>query len=201
MSDVSLDKTLSAMALPDSALSRERRGVLGDIYQSYWPELCRYIRATFGAGPPDPEDIVQQAFLSFALHGEPQGIGNPRAYLYRTARNIAVDHGRRAARHDRLKRLAFPAPGDEISGDFDPERVLMGRGELKILEAAIYSLSERDRTFFLLNRLEGVSFAEIARRTGVSASGARLIVERSLETCQAAMKAAERAQRGSPSDD
>jgi RNA polymerase sigma-70 factor (ECF subfamily) len=191
MSDASLEKALSATALSGRALSRERRGFLDDIYQDYWPELCRYINKTFGAGPPDPEDIVQQAFVNFAMHENSHGIANPRAYLYRTARNIAVDHERRVQRHNRLQRLACPAPDEEFTDDFDPERVLMGRGELKILEAAINSLSDRDRTFFLLNRLEGLSFAEIARRTGMSASGVRLIVERSLQTCQEAMRVAE----------
>lgn len=174
------------------AISRERMGILTDVYHRYRPELCRYISRRFGAGPPDPEDIVQQAFVRFAARRDLQAVANPRAYLYQVARNIAVDHERERQRHRRFVRQTVPLLEGEVTHDFDVELVLLGRDELKIVKAAILALPERDRIFLLLNRLEGVSFAEIARRTGMSASGVRLIVEQALSACQAAINKADR---------
>lgn len=50
MSVAPVDKAITAISLSDTAPPCDRRGLLGDIYQSYWPELCRYINKTFGAG-------------------------------------------------------------------------------------------------------------------------------------------------------
>jgi hypothetical protein len=41
-----------------------RARVLGPLYASCWAELCSYLKRTFGVGPPDPQDVAQQAFGS-----------------------------------------------------------------------------------------------------------------------------------------
>lgn len=35
------------------------------LYEADWEELVRYVRRTFGRGPPGPEDVVQAAFADF----------------------------------------------------------------------------------------------------------------------------------------
>lgn len=55
------------------------------IYRQYWSELCNYVLKTFGAGPPDPEDVAQAAFAKFAALENTDNIENKRAYLYSTA--------------------------------------------------------------------------------------------------------------------
>lgn len=170
------------------AKSASRQGFLHDIYGRYWQELCHYFMSRYGEGPPEPQEIVQEAFTHFAALQDPQSVDNPRAFLYRTAINIAIDHKRKVTRHHRLLAADSSFLGQDACDELSPERVTLGKDELQILEAAIMTLPERDRTFFLLNRLEDVSFAEIARRTGMSASGVRLIVERALETCQTAVR-------------
>lgn len=192
MSEVSASKRLNPVA-PASGIDRaSRRRFLQTVYDTYWPELCRYLTSRFGEGPPDPQDVVQQAFTQLATMDQPEKLENPRAFLYRTAINTAIDHKRRAQRRSRILRSVYPATGEEISDDLGPERVLLAKHELEVLERAILALPERERTFFLLNRLEGMSFAEIARRTGRSESGVRLIIERALAKCQAALRRSER---------
>jgi RNA polymerase sigma factor (sigma-70 family) len=165
---------------------------LQSVYARYWPEICHYLRGRFGAGPPEPQDIAQHAFAQLAALSNPQSIVNPRAFLYRTAINAAIDHRRSLRRHDRLlNTLVRPQSAEDVH-DLGPERVLLGQEQLAILEQAVMALPERDRTFFLLNRYEGVSFAEIARQTGMSPSGVRLIVEQALASCQIALRCAER---------
>jgi RNA polymerase sigma factor (sigma-70 family) len=183
-----------------SAISSARAGAgqgaqntfLQSLYARYWPEICHYLRGRFGAGPPEPQDIAQQAFAQLAALSNPQSITNPRAFLYRTAINAAIDHRRNQRRRERLLDTVVRPEAEEDIHDPGPERVLLGQEQLSILEEAVMALPERDRTFFLLNRYEGVSFAEIARQTGMSPSGVRLIVEQALASCQVALRAAER---------
>lgn len=171
---------------------RSRHRFLQTVYDQYWPELCRYLASRFGEGPPDPQDVVQQAFTQLAAMDKPEKVENPRAFLYRAAINTAIDHKRRTQRRSRILRTEYPAAQEEFSDDLGPERVLLGKDELRVLERAILALPERERVFFLLNRLDGLSFAEIARRTGRSESGVRLIVERALAKCQSALRKSER---------
>jgi hypothetical protein len=72
--------------------------------------LCSYLERTFGVGPPDPQDVAQQAFLRYAsLNTEVDAITNARAYLKRSAYNIVVDEYRRLAvmRGDRASHRLF----------------------------------------------------------------------------------------------
>ena len=68
---------------------------IAELYASYRSELCSYLRRKFGAGRPEAEDVVHQAFTSFAALHEPALVQNPRAYLYRASYHILIDERRR----------------------------------------------------------------------------------------------------------
>jgi len=156
------------------------------LYRRHWSELLAYARRTFGAGPPEPEDIVQATFARFAALPANTEVANPRAFLFRTAHNIGVD-----ARRSQIRAgvAAFdPQISPNDGRDFSPEDVLVSRDELARLEAAIATLRPRQRTALLMHRLDGLSFAEIGRRMGVSPSGARKLVEQGFAASMDAMK-------------
>jgi hypothetical protein len=49
------------------------------------------IRATFGFRAADPQDVAHSAFARYVSIDVRQAVENPRAFLYTTARNIALD--------------------------------------------------------------------------------------------------------------
>lgn len=167
---------------PEADQIQEHRPWLSALYQRYWQELCRFIHAKFGAGPPEPEDVAQLAFTKLAAHKNPEEIHDPRAFLYQIARNIAVDYGRYSGRRERILRESIQVSVEKCD-DFSPERVLISKEEFSSLEAAIKKLPPRHRSFLLMNRLENLSYAEIGRRAGMSPSGVRRIVEQALTQC------------------
>ena len=69
--------------------------LLGRLYDRHWGELVHYVVAKFGTGPPDPEDVVQTAFVRYAAAPNNGEIKNERAFLYKTVRNVVPDHKRR----------------------------------------------------------------------------------------------------------
>jgi RNA polymerase sigma-70 factor (ECF subfamily) len=147
--------------------------------------LCRFLAAKFGAGPPDPEDVAQGAFLKLFELPNPKRITNPRALLYRTAINIMLDHKRMQARRQRIVQSTAPTLEDDVGAHCNPEAELLGKEGLAVLERTIINLPPRHRAYFLANRLDNLSYAEIARRTGASLSCVRKIVEEALTVCQA----------------
>lgn len=114
-------------------------------------------------------DLTQETFLRFAEQGSRTTIVDDRSYLYRTARNLAIDHVRRIGRHrtdstthDDLADLPENLPG--------PEQIVDGRQRLDRLRAIVEELPKRTRQVFVLNRIEGLTYSEIAGRLGISIS-------------------------------
>lgn len=151
------------------------------LYRDYFSELLAFVRGKVGQGPPDPEDIIQVAFERIANHRAPETIENKRAYLYRTASNEIMTFRRRAAvRH---KHAVREIEVQEIFGQDDgltPERVLLEKEAIEAVMQAVDVLPARRRRLLLLNRVEGLSYAAIARRFNVSETTVRVQVKKAL---------------------
>jgi len=157
------------------------------LYKAYFSELTGYIRAQFGNGPPDPDDIAQAAFLRFSSVESGQIIRNPRAFLYATARNLVIDHKRRQKTHSTYADEIFSRDKkkfDEIS----PERVLIDRERFAIMRTVIKALPETERRVVLMHRLQSRTYADIARELDMSESGVRRAVARAIEAIDQALK-------------
>jgi RNA polymerase sigma-70 factor (ECF subfamily) len=83
------------------------------------------------------------------------------------AHNIAVDEHRRAASALRTTRGFFLQQGHKTD-DLTPDRILMAKERLSVLRNAIQQMPTARRQSLLMNRLQGLCCAEIARRTGYS---------------------------------
>ncbi|MGA1810303.1 MULTISPECIES: RNA polymerase sigma factor [Sphingobium] len=119
-------------------------------------------------GAPEAEDIAQESWARVS-NGISNGgtISNIRGYLFKVARNLMIDHRRREALgvetwapDDAIARIADPRPSAETQ--------LITRDELRRMDAIISAMPSRPRQVFRLSRFEGLSFAEIDRRLGVS---------------------------------
>jgi RNA polymerase sigma factor (sigma-70 family) len=180
-----------SVAMADRSLKSGSASTIDALYTRHWSELCNYVKKTFGAGPPEPEDVVQQAFVSLAAVADLQAVQNVRAYLYRTAHNIVVDERRRASSRNEAVIALFPQL-QQKSDDLTPESVLMAKERLAVLKDAIRALPEERRRSFIFNRLHGLSCAEIARRTGYSDSAVKKHIALAMDALEAALTAAER---------
>ena len=124
------------------------------------PALLRRVQRILG-GDNGAEDVIQAVWFKARGVDDSQAIDNPRAYLYRLAANLATDHGRESSRRNRLLADHYLWGADEV---ISTEEQAMAQDELqRVLDAA-----EPPRTIFRLNRLQGLTQAEIARRLGVS---------------------------------
>lgn len=109
------------------------------------------------------QDIYERV-CEAALRQRPH---NTKAFLFTTARNLLIDRVRgariipiEAAIDWETLNVAIDAPG--------PERVLMAREELQLLQVALDRLPPRCREAVLLKQVEGLSRRDIAARMGVS---------------------------------
>jgi RNA polymerase sigma-70 factor (ECF subfamily) len=158
---------------------------LGFLYRRYREEILRFLRRTFGSGPPDPEDVVQIVFEKYAATAHDAPVHNTRAFLFRSARNFVIDERRRQSVRSEYA-VATQATADR-SDDLDAERVLEAQQRWAVIESAIGQLDTRSREMLLMNRLHGLSCAEIARRKGCSATLVKSIIARALVACHQAL--------------
>lgn len=134
------------------------------LFCRYNGELKRYLRRR-GASAETAADLTQETFLRL-LTAAPLGpVDSVQAYIFRTANNLSID----LARRQRL--LPFLDNGEEVLDRIvdeapSPERVVVSRQELAILQAALNQVPEKPRSVFLA-RLDGQTFEEIGRSVGV----------------------------------
>jgi RNA polymerase sigma factor (sigma-70 family) len=127
-------------------------------------------------------DLAQDLFLKLpnvksAIPDQSQ----VRAYLFRMAGNLAIDHLRAEARKAKL------LIGTEVLFEdacAQPDTVAVGRDELRQVEIALSELPARCREVLILARVHGLEHREIARRLGVSLSLVEKYQRRALRHCR-----------------
>lgn len=133
-----------------------------------WLALLQAVRRAV-RGADSAEDLLHSAFIRLSEYKGRDAVENPSAFLVRTAANLAVDERRR-------QRVRRENPIDisemlEISDGqpLHPE-VLAARERLDSVMAALESLGPRTREIFLLHRLDGLKYREIAARLDITVS-------------------------------
>ncbi len=97
---------------------------------------------------------------------------NARALAFHIAMNLAVDYQRKASVRSRYLADEGAECFSEVpsSRQSQPEHILIARQRLDVLRGALDELSPECRTVFLLHGVEGLKYAEIAARLGISVS-------------------------------
>jgi RNA polymerase sigma factor (sigma-70 family) len=151
------------------------------VVTSQHQSVLRFLRRR-GATPQDALDIAQDTYVRFLRYEGVTGIESPAAMLFRIAGNVAADHGRAAAL--RGKTRSFDAHDAEIASEHpSAEREVAAEQVLTAVRSAIAGLSPRCRTVFLLSRLDGLTYLEIAARCGISVKMVEKHVSHALRAC------------------
>jgi RNA polymerase sigma-70 factor (ECF subfamily) len=130
-------------------------------------KLHRLLRAR-GRSTDDADDLIQEAFLRLQLYCRQHRVDKVEAFLVRTVLNLSNDLHRlrqRAATASRtLQTLnlmdSMPSADDVFASEERLRRMKMG----------LDRLSPRRREVFVLNRIEGYSFTQIAEQLGITLS-------------------------------
>jgi RNA polymerase sigma-70 factor, ECF subfamily len=111
------------------------------------------------------EDLCQETFIKFWLFRNKLDLtSSPKAYLFRIARNLALNHITRkppVSSYDEDENLL-------ISISKNPEKDYETYALVDDLQKALNMLPERCRTTFILSRYEGLEYSEIAESMNVS---------------------------------
>lgn len=147
------------------------------------PALLRFLRNRISP-QEDAEEAAQDSFMRLLRYQYSKPAFAWRFLLYRIATNIITDH----ARHVRSHHVAQHVPLDDLAiaaSEPSQERQVSGEQELALLRAAILDLPPKCRQVFLLNRVQGMSYAQIARHLGISVKMVEKHIHKAVTLCLA----------------
>ena len=158
---------------------KERNRVIEGLVAEYGDALTRYfMRRSFDL--PEAEEMTNELFFRLVRRVTTEPHQNLGALLFHSAANLVKDRFRRAS-----ARRAFLAANADLDANntevISPERVLQGKQSLQSILALLDTLDKRSKDMFLLHRVEGLKYAEIAAIYGISVSA----VEKHIMKCLA----------------
>src|SRR5688572_11374300 len=143
--------------------------------------------AGFLRAQQDIEDVAQEAYLRAYMAEQRESIEQPKAFLFRVAKNLALT---RLTRKSRQITDYIEDAGDSVV----METAAASDEELEAQQCfgmyceAVAALPEKCRQVFLLRKVHGLGHKEIAERMGLSVSSVEKYLREGILACQAHLR-------------
>lgn len=136
------------------------------LFLAHQHRLFRYFLRAVGE-TDTARDLTQDVFVRVSRTQVPQvEDGQARAWLFRIARNLVLDHHRK-----RVTRVASPGSASE-------ESRLPSQDVALAVNAALAALADLDRDVFLMREIAGLGYDEISRACGLTPDAVRSRIHR-----------------------
>lgn len=152
------------------------------VLNASYEDLKVFLLRKFGC-PVLAEDVVQETWLRIRGLQRRPATERARAYLFRMAVNLAIDHLR--SEQVRARHLDATSVFEDVPGDIpSPDRIVDYQQRVAILRDAVEELPPRRREVFKLHKFDGLSHAQIASRLGISRNMVEKHIIRGLAHCR-----------------
>jgi RNA polymerase sigma factor (sigma-70 family) len=146
------------------------------LFQDFYPSLCRFLECLLGGHVALAQDLAQESFLQ--LHRTAWGTlsaGEARFWLYRVARNFAINEFRKGQTRyklfDRVVEVMSPRARN-------PEEEYEAKEQQRLVLEMWRSLPEAQRVALLLREQEQLSYREIGTVLNISESKVKVDIYR-----------------------
>jgi RNA polymerase sigma-70 factor (ECF subfamily) len=137
----------------------------------------------------DAQEVAQEVYLKLLTLSDTTTIDSPRAFLFRSASNLAVDRLR-------MRNVRTNAPMDPDNDDWHgtpiPEQHASALEQWRDLHQALGELPPKTSRAFVMHVLEGKDFAAVAQDMKLSERMVRYHVGNALVHCRERRDAAEK---------
>ena len=151
------------------------------LFNEHNNSLVRFLRARLRSSE-EAEEVAQEAYVRLLQLDRPQTVSYIRAFLFKTASNLATDRLRRKTLHMRWSTLAFFEETAPSSEEIETQRESVSR-----VGDYLDELPPKCRRAFLLSRGYGLSTREIADQMCLSRRMIRIYLVKATLHCQARM--------------
>jgi RNA polymerase sigma factor (sigma-70 family) len=146
------------------------------LFQDFYPSLCRFLECLLGGRAALAQDLAQESFLQ--LHRtawKSLPAGEARFWLYRVARNFAINEFRRGQTRYRLFDQVVDVMRPRTR---NPEEEYETRERKQLVLEMLQGLPEDQRAALLLREQEQLSYREIGQVLNVSESKVKVDIFR-----------------------
>lgn len=163
----------------------DKQQYLSKIYDDYADSIYRFLLLKTSS-VETAQDLVSETFLRFVkrINDIQEPVRNPRAFLYKTAKNLAIDYYRKKSRtifsENDLREdgnIYDDTATDDISEiikKFDLEK------DVSRIRKILLQLHDEYADVIVLRYIEEMSFAEISEITGKPEGTIRVILHRAI---------------------
>jgi RNA polymerase sigma factor (sigma-70 family) len=145
--------------------------------------LVRYLTARLQS-EQEAKEVAQEAYVRLLQLERPESPEFLRAYLFKTAANLAIDRLRHRRVRYRVEQTEAPGAISAHSDGEDPAKLLLARELTEQLMRFLQELPPKCREVFSLHRLEGIPQREVAARLGFSDRMVRRYVTYTMVYCR-----------------
>jgi RNA polymerase sigma-70 factor (ECF subfamily) len=154
-----------------SAASKPKKiqppNAIDKLFKAHWRDVCRILHKCYGSGPPEPEDVAQEAFSRVAQMRDLKHIEDPKAYIIKIAMNITLKSiGHLCKTRDFIAQHT-QLPENQCD-DVCPEIILQGEQRIAAIQKGTEQLTEKQRDILMRARIKGQTYLEISSDTGWS---------------------------------
>jgi RNA polymerase sigma factor (sigma-70 family) len=174
---------IDAITDPESPGGKSRTAVIERLFREHNEALIRFLRGRVGSRN-EALEVAQEAYVRLLSLDQPGAVSYLRAFLFKTAANIAIDRRRRDRSYDKVT-------GGQLFTEFSenrtPERQLAAEQTLRHLGSLIESMPAKCQASFVMSQIHGLDAATIASQLGITDSMVRKYVVRALLHCREQM--------------
>jgi len=140
-------------------------------------KLRRLLRSR-GNSVADTDDLIQEAFLRLQLYCREHKVEKAEPFLVRVALNLSSDLHRHRKRSGSVAETVKTLQVAEAGPSAD--EVFAAQERLLRMKAGLDRMSPRRREVFILNRIEGYTFPQIAKQLNITLSAVEKHVAKAL---------------------
>jgi len=148
-------------------VSKSKTEFIGDLFKQQATPLYKFLLSRF-RDQEDAAEIAQEAWLRLYRLEDPTSLDNPKAFLFQTASNLAIDRVRRAKLEARFQE--HERAGGSEADQPSAERSVSAKQSLALIGESLNELPIKCRQAFLMHRSRDMTYPEIAKALGVSTS-------------------------------
>ncbi len=156
--------------------------MFSSIFNKYSKDLNNFLYYKFGE-LLNPKDKVQEAFVKLWEHCKKVAPDKAKSFLFTTANNLMLNetaHQKVVLKHQQTKQKRHT--------NESPEFLMQEREYHDKLQRALANLTEAQRVAFMMNRVEGKRFKEIAELLNISTKAVEKRIYGALEKLRKEIK-------------
>ncbi len=166
-------------------MNQSSRLDLERLFHAHQQELLARLRRIVGCWHT-AADLVQDTYVRLLRIEDPKEITHPRAFLHRTATNLALDHLRQ---HKHRTSILAPFDAAAAVPSLAPAALeaIYDKQRLAAFQTALATLPSPTKDVLVLRRIHGCAHDEIAQRLGLTKRQVENHLAKALYRCQRAL--------------